>query len=84
MGFNPNVIADGETYVGQMGAAIKWALSDQEPTAIYKNRKVPISQLNRTKKVAISGSEVINRATGSRIRCFEYSSKAVSNLMRAL
>ena len=67
-----------------MGAAIRWAQSDQELAAIKGNRKVPFAELNKRKYVAVSGSQVINQATGSRITNFEYSSKAVFNIMRAL
>lgn len=82
--FNPWVISDGDRFEGQMGSAIRWAREDSEIMAIYKNKKVPFEGLNRSKKATISGSEVRNSSTGSKVICFEYSSKAVLNVMRAL
>lgn len=82
--YNPHVIADGERYQGQMEMAIRWAREDLEIMAIHKNKKVPLDGLNRKKLATVSGSEVRNSSTGSKVLCFEYSNKAVLNKMRAI
>jgi hypothetical protein len=82
--YNPNVIGDGERYQGQMRQAIRWAREDLEIMAIHKNKKVPLDGLNRKKFATVSGSEVRNSRTGSKVLCFEYSNKAVLNKMRAI
>lgn len=67
-----------------MESAIRWAREDAEIMAIHKNSKIPLDGLNRAKYATVSGSEVRNSSTGSKVICFEYSNKAVYNKMRAL
>lgn len=63
-----------------------WDLHDRQPgiMAIHKNSLVPMSEINVGKRVSLSGSHVLTKDTHERIHEFEYSSKSLPNVMRAL